>query len=72
VEVDRDGGPDGRHSVREAGPTPLWAHVETAWQQWTDLGEPPWHEFGLTATPERHTVWHRSPDGPTWSLPQPA
>jgi methyltransferase of ATP-grasp peptide maturase system len=72
AEVDRDGGPDGRHSVREAGPTPLWAHVETAWQQWTDLGEPPWHEFGLTATPERHTVWHRSPDGPTWSLPQPA
>ncbi|MGH3616349.1 MAG: hypothetical protein ACRDRK_27890, partial [Pseudonocardia sp.] len=71
AEIDRDSDPDGRHCMREAGPTALWAQVEIAWQQWIDLDAPPWHEFGLTATPQRHTVWHRSPDGQQWALPLP-
>ena len=70
-EVTREPDSDGRHPVREAGPTLLWAHVETAWQQWTDLGVPAWHEFGLTATPARHVVWFGTPDGPSWPLPTP-
>ncbi|MGH3930670.1 MAG: methyltransferase domain-containing protein, partial [Pseudonocardiaceae bacterium] len=38
AEVTREPDPQARYHVHEAGPTPLWAHVETAWQQWTDLG----------------------------------
>jgi protein-L-isoaspartate(D-aspartate) O-methyltransferase len=60
------------YTVTEAGPTSLWAAVETAWAQWTDLGAPAWHEFGLTATPDHHTIWLRDPEnGPSWSLPTP-
>ncbi len=70
-ECTREPDSDGRHTVREAGPTPLWAHVETAWQHWTDLGAPAWHEFGLTATPAQHTVWFGTPEGPSWPLPTP-
>ncbi|MGQ0775333.1 MAG: hypothetical protein ACT4NY_13070 [Pseudonocardiales bacterium] len=69
AEVTREPDPGARYHVREAGPTPLWAHIETAWQQWTDLGTPPWHESGLTATPTRHTIWFKDPDGPSWPLP---
>jgi len=71
AEVTREPDPEARYRVREAGPTPLWAHVETAWEQWADLGSPQWHEFGLTATPTRHTVWLGDPDGPNWQLPVP-
>ncbi len=69
AEVIREPDSEARYHVREAGPTPLWAHVETAWQQWADLGCPQWHEFGLTATPTRRTVWFGSPNGPSWLLP---
>ncbi|MGQ0776393.1 MAG: hypothetical protein ACT4NY_18525 [Pseudonocardiales bacterium] len=56
----------GYYAVREAGPTLLWMAIETAWVQWTTLGAPAWHEFGLTATPTTHRIWHRDPDtGPT-------
>jgi methyltransferase of ATP-grasp peptide maturase system len=72
VEVIREPGPEGRYRLRQAGPTPLWAQVEAAWQQWTDLGEPQWHQFGLTATPTTHRVWFGDPDGPAWPLPVPA
>jgi methyltransferase of ATP-grasp peptide maturase system len=70
-EITREPGPDGCHTVREAGPTALCAHIETAWEQWTDLGAPAWHEFGLTATPTRHTIWFGAPNGPNWPLPIP-
>jgi methyltransferase of ATP-grasp peptide maturase system len=69
-EINRHPDHTGRHTVREAGPTPLWAAVETAWTQWTQLGAPPWHEFGLTATPTEHRIWHHDPhNGPHWTLP---
>jgi methyltransferase of ATP-grasp peptide maturase system len=69
-EISRQPDHTGRHTVREAGPTPLWAAIETAWTQWTQLGTPAWHEFGLTATPTTHTIWHRDPhNGPQWALP---
>ncbi|MGH3695564.1 MAG: hypothetical protein ACRDRX_16525 [Pseudonocardiaceae bacterium] len=71
-QVIREPGTDGRYRVKEAGPTPLWAQVEAAWEQWTDLAAPDWHEFGLTATPTTHRVWFGNPDGPTWPLPTPA
>ena len=70
-EITREPGPDGCHAVREAGPTALWAHIETAWEQWTNLGAPAWHEFGLTATTAQHTVWFGTPNGPNWPLPIP-
>ncbi|MGQ0779199.1 MAG: hypothetical protein ACT4NY_33090 [Pseudonocardiales bacterium] len=69
AEVTREPDPHARYRVREAGPTPLWARIETAWEQWTDLGSPQWHEFGLTATPTRHTISFTDPDGPIWPLP---
>ena len=69
-EINRQPDATGRYTVREAGLTPLWAAVETAWTQWTQLGAPAWHEFGLTATPTEHTIWHRDPhSGPQWALP---
>ncbi|MGH3765325.1 MAG: methyltransferase domain-containing protein [Pseudonocardiaceae bacterium] len=71
-EVIREPDPDGQYQVREAGSTPLWAQIEAAWEQWTDLDAPDWHEFGLTATPTTHRVWFGKPDGPAWPLPTPA
>ncbi|MGH3695431.1 MAG: methyltransferase domain-containing protein [Pseudonocardiaceae bacterium] len=71
-EVVREPDTLGRYRVREVGSTPLWARVETGWKEWTDLGAPAWHEFGLTATPHEHTVWLRTPEGPSWQLPLPA
>ncbi|MGQ0776730.1 MAG: methyltransferase domain-containing protein [Pseudonocardiales bacterium] len=71
-EVNRQPDADGYHAMREAGPTPLWAGIETAWQLWQELGTPPWHEFGLTATPTEHRIWLRDPqDGLQWTLPTP-
>lgn len=70
-EVIREPNTEGRYQVREAGPTPLWGQVEAAWEQWTNLGAPAWHEFGLTATSHEHTVWFGTPDGPHWPLPLP-
>jgi hypothetical protein len=61
----------GRYHLREAGSTPLWAHVETAWEKWAGLGFPQWHKFGLTATPTRHAIWFGDPNGPNWPLPVP-
>jgi methyltransferase of ATP-grasp peptide maturase system len=71
-EVDRDPGPDGSYQLAFGGPQPLWDGVHTAWQQWTRHGRPAWSQFGLTATPEHHTIWLSDPvSGPSWSLPTP-
>jgi methyltransferase of ATP-grasp peptide maturase system len=70
--ISREPDATGRHIVREAGPTPLWANVETAWQRWQQLGTPACHEFGLTATATAHHVWLGDPHrGPRWALPTP-
>ncbi|MGH4012415.1 MAG: methyltransferase domain-containing protein [Pseudonocardiaceae bacterium] len=72
-EITRTPDVTGRYAVREAGPTPLWAGIETAWAQWTELGAPAWHEFGLTATPTTHRIWYGDPDtGQHWTLPTPS
>ncbi|HEU0090143.1 MAG TPA: methyltransferase domain-containing protein [Pseudonocardiaceae bacterium] len=72
-EITRTPDATGHYTVREAGPSPLWAGIETAWAQWTDLTAPAWHEFGLTATPMTHHIWYRDPDtGPCWTLPTPS
>ncbi|MGH3936421.1 MAG: methyltransferase domain-containing protein [Pseudonocardiaceae bacterium] len=69
-EITRQPDSTGHHHVREAGPTQLWAAIETAWTQWTQLSAPPWHQFGLTATPTEHRIWHQDPDsGHQWALP---
>jgi len=69
-EITRHADAHGRYTLREAGPLPLWAAIETAWSQWAQLGAPACHEFGLTITPTRHHIWHRDPaNGPRWTLP---
>jgi protein-L-isoaspartate O-methyltransferase len=71
-QITREPDATGRYTVREAGPTPLWTNVEIAWNRWHALGTPPWHEFGLTATPIEHHIWHLDPhNGPRWRLPIP-
>jgi methyltransferase of ATP-grasp peptide maturase system len=71
-EVDRDLGPDGSRQLTFGGPQPLWDGVQAAWEQWTRHGSPAWSQFGLTATPEHHTLWLNDPaSGPSWSLPTP-
>ncbi|MGQ0778402.1 MAG: protein-L-isoaspartate O-methyltransferase family protein [Pseudonocardiales bacterium] len=71
-EINREPDTIGRYTVREAGPTPLWSNIETAWKRWRELGTPAWHEFGLTATATEHHIWHLDPqDGPRWRLPVP-
>lgn len=52
----------GQFPLQEAGPTPLWSSVETAWSQWTHLGAPHWHDFGLTAGPHDQHIWFRHPN----------
>ncbi len=72
-EVDRDPRPDGRYKLTFGGPQPLWDGVQAAWQQWTRHGRPAWSQFGLTATPQHHTIWLGDPtSGPSWLLPTPS
>jgi hypothetical protein len=72
-EITRKPDATGHHIMCEAGPTPLWSNIETAWNRWRELGAPAWHNFGLTATPTEHHIWHLNPhNGPRWHLPIPA
>jgi len=63
-EITRQPDTHDRFTVREAGPTPLWTTIETAWTQWNTLGKPTCHEFGLTATAvggsTEHRIWYRN------------
>ena len=60
---------NGQHTVAEGGPRRLWSLVENADHTWTDLGRPGWDHFGLTVTPQAHTVWFDQPDSDhTWQL----
>lgn len=58
--------------MREGGPTPLWAEIERAYQQWRDWGEPGWDRVGITATPETCTVWLDEPYNVIGRVPPPA
>lgn len=60
---------NGLHSVIEGGPRRLWQFMEQAHRTWIELGQPGWDSFGLTVTPDRHTVWFNQPDSNhTWHL----
>jgi len=59
----------GHGTVTEAGATPVWPHIEWAYQQWADAGQPSWDRLGLTVTTTHHTVWLDDPAGPhRWQL----
>lgn len=58
-------------TVTEAGDTPLWSHVEWAYEQWTTAGRPPWDRLGLRVTSDgTHQVWVDNPNSSRrWVLP---
>jgi protein-L-isoaspartate(D-aspartate) O-methyltransferase len=60
-EVELTPSRNGTRTVREGGPTPLWAEIERAYQQWHDCGEPGWDRVGITITPQTWTVWLDEP-----------
>jgi protein-L-isoaspartate(D-aspartate) O-methyltransferase len=60
--LDEDG------TAREAGPRPLWTHLEEAYDIFRGAEHPGHDRYGLTVTPEGQRVWLDSPDGPAWSL----
>ncbi len=53
---------NGCHRTIQGGPRRLWDFLETARQQWAELGEPGWERFGLTATADHHRIWLDTPD----------
>ncbi|MBV9728381.1 MAG: protein-L-isoaspartate carboxylmethyltransferase [Pseudonocardiales bacterium] len=56
-EIDLTTTDNGLRQIREGGPTPLWVHVEHAYQHWHHWGQPSWERFGLTVTTDTQTVW---------------
>ena len=60
-----------RWGVTEAGRTPLWAPIESAYQSWNAIGRPSWDRLGLTVTSAgEHLVWLDEPGGEhRWTLP---
>lgn len=58
-------------TVTEAGDTPLWTHVEWAYDQWTAAGRPSWERLGLTVRADgAHQVWMDSSTSThRWVLP---
>lgn len=59
----------GQHTVREGGPTALWAHTEGAHRAWEDHGTPDWSRLGLTVTPQEQRVWIDEPTSESsWPL----
>ncbi|MFJ5118468.1 methyltransferase domain-containing protein [Kitasatospora sp. NPDC088548] len=45
------------YEVYQSGPRNLWDEVEAAWRWWDGQGRPDFDRFGLTVTPDGHTVW---------------
>ncbi|MGH3931961.1 MAG: methyltransferase domain-containing protein [Pseudonocardiaceae bacterium] len=63
---------DNGHPTRQAGPRRLWDELEQLYQQWTALGRPVYHRFGLTLDRNSQTLWLDDPDsGHTWNCEQP-
>ncbi|MPZ66961.1 MAG: methyltransferase domain-containing protein [Pseudonocardiaceae bacterium] len=56
---------NGSRPVLEGGPVALWGHFERAYDRWQAVGEPGWERFGLTVTPNTHTVWLDDSNGNT-------
>ncbi len=71
-EVAREPNTHSGYALRQAGTQRLWDTVETAHQQWYELGEPAWSRFGITATPTSQHMWLDDPDNsphlwPLWT-----
>jgi len=54
----------GNLHVRQGGKNRLWEDIESAYQEWNQLGQPERSRFGLTATPTEQYVWLDDPDRP--------
>ncbi|MEV6972397.1 methyltransferase domain-containing protein [Kitasatospora sp. NPDC093806] len=52
------------YEVYQSGPRKLWDEVEATWRWWDGHGRPGFDRFGLTVTPDAHTVWLDSPQKP--------
>lgn len=52
---------NGSRQIREAGPTPLWTHIEHAYQHWYHHNQPSWQRFGLTTTANTQHIWLDEP-----------
>lgn len=64
---------EGTHRVRQGGPQRLWDRIEHLHQQWNDLGAPKRQRFGLTVTPDAHTIWLDDPSlEHSWRLSMPS
>ncbi len=51
------------YRIRQAGPRRLWNEVEQLHEQWTALGRPAYHRFGLTVGADSQTLlWLDHPD----------
>lgn len=51
------------YRTRQAGPRRLWNEVEQLHEQWTALGRPAYHRFGLTVGADSQTLlWLDHPD----------
>ncbi|MGH3905152.1 MAG: hypothetical protein ACRDTE_13335, partial [Pseudonocardiaceae bacterium] len=63
---------DDGHPTQQAGPRRLWDELETLHEQWSALGRPAYHRFGLTLNLYSQTLWLDQPDGGhTWELGTP-
>ncbi|MFI9449669.1 methyltransferase domain-containing protein [Amycolatopsis sp. NPDC052450] len=56
------------YEVAEGGPRRLWEIVESAYEEWRELGEPGRDRFGLSLDGEDQVIWLDSPDGRSWPL----
>ncbi|WET80080.1 methyltransferase domain-containing protein [Amycolatopsis sp. QT-25] len=54
--------------VAEGGPRRLWEIVESAHEEWRELGEPGRDRFGLSLYGEDQVIWLDSPEGRAWPL----
>ncbi len=55
---------EGTYTIRQGGPARLWDQVETAYQQWRQIGRPTRDRFGLTVDNAQHVTWLDFPDSP--------
>lgn len=60
-DIELNPGKGGSRQLREAGPTPLWVHVEHADRLWHQHNQPGWQRFGLTITETHQRVWLDEP-----------
>ncbi|MFD5097555.1 methyltransferase domain-containing protein [Streptomyces albidochromogenes] len=69
--IDYDGQQASTFAVSQYGPRHLWDEVETAYRQWTALGQPGVHRYGMTVNPDgTPTPWLDCPGQPLDGLPR--